>query len=491
MLSSYNRRAFLETASLAALGATALPHTAAAAPADVGSWSAVIPGKAVAIHIALLPNGNLALWQDAGEPGNPQPEPSKTLAFMVTMTPGRLPSLADWTAIPNPSVNLFCAGQAHLPDGNIFVVGGQAGKYYYGVDLGTVLDYKTGAWNFLPWKMKNPRWYPSVTPLPNGEMLVLSGTKSGAGDTNQIPEIWNPGLQQWRELTTAVAKTYTYPWLSINPKDGRVYMAGPQGSKYYSTARTGKITNGPPRTSTLRSAGSFAVYGPGKIIAIGGGDAATYHTAETVDLLAATPSWTQTGSMAFGRRYGTATALPDGTVLMSGGGEDQVGPAGVLPAELWNPATGEWTTMAAMSEPRLYHSIALLLPDARVLIGGGGRKSRAVDHANFEFFSPPYLFKGSRPAITSIPPQVNYAQTFTVVTPNAAGIQKVSIVRLGALTHEVNSSQVLYPAAFTKGTGLLNVTAPPNANYAPPGYYMLFILNGNGVPSVAKIFQIT
>lgn len=489
---------------LAALMASALPWKADAleeraedvAPTAVpsapqGTWSAVIPGKAVAIHIALLPSGNLALWQDAGEPGNPQPEPAKTLAFMVTMTPGRLPSLSDWAAIPNPSVNLFCAGQAHLPDGNIFVVGGQAGKYYYGVDIGTVLNYKTGAWNFLPTKMENPRWYPSVTPLPNGEMLVLSGTMNGQGDGNKIPEIWNTGTQTWRELTGAQAKLYTYPWLSINPKDGRVFMAGPYNTKYLSTIGAGKFQNGPERKFLLRSAGSFAVYGPGKIIAIGGGDAATYHTAETIDLLAATPAWKQTGTMASGRRYGTAVTLPDGMVLMSGGGEDQVGPSGVLAPELWNPATGAWTKMAPMKEARLYHSIALVLPDARVLIAGGGRKSRAIDHNNFEFFSPPYLSNGTRPTITSIPAQVTYGQTFTVATPNAAGIQKVSIMRLGAITHEVNAGQVFYPASFTKGSGLLNVTAPPNANYAPPGYYMLFILNGSGVPSVAKIFQIT
>jgi Domain of unknown function (DUF1929)/Galactose oxidase, central domain len=268
-------------------------------------------------------------------------------------------------------------------------------------------------------------------------------------------------------------------------------MAGPQGSKFINTAGQGKLSGGPPRKFALRSAGTFAVYGPGRILAVGGGDSSTYRTAEFIDLLAGTPRWTQTGSMAYGRKYATATALPDGTVLVTGGGENQIGPAGVMPAELWDPATGAWSTMAPLTHPRLYHSVALLLPDARVLAGGGGRKPKAVDYPDLEFFSPPYLFKGARPTISGSPAQISYGQNFVVQTPDAASITKVSIIRLGALTHAVNTSQVFYPASFSKGPGILNVTAPPNGNYAPPGYYMLFILNGAGVPSIAKIIRIS
>ena len=474
--------------SIGGLGKAQAAGTAPAA--TLGAWSAVMPGKAVAIHIALLPSGKIAVWQDAGT-NKSKPESGQTLAYLIDMAPGKLPGPADWTPIPNNQVDLFCAGQTLLPDGRVFVVGGQSGGYYFGIDTATIFDPATQAWVNPPGnKMANPRWYPSVITLPNGEILALSGTQKGTGDANLIPEVWQTGPGGWRELTSAKSQTYTYPWLSIDPKSGRVYMAGPQGSKYINTAGTGKIAAGPARKFSLRSAGTFAVYGPGQILAVGGGDANTYRTAESINLLATKPSWATTGSMAYGRRYATATALADGTVLVTGGGEDQIGPAGVLAAEIWDPATGTWTVVASMAEPRLYHSIALLLPDGRVMIGGGGRKPKATDYADLEFYSPPYLFKGSQPTIDYAPAKVTYGQTFVVQSPDAASIAKVNIIRLGALTHGVNSSQAFYPALFTKGTGLLNVTAPPNGNYAPPGFYMLFVLNALGVPSVAKIIQI-
>ena len=489
------RRTFARAATLLLSGAVldssiATSSFAADDPAIVGAWSPVMPGKAVAVHAALLPSGDIAVWQDAGT-SKSKPESGNTLAHLISMAPGKLPVAADWTAIPNNQVDLFCAGQTLLPDGRVFVVGGQSGRYYFGIDTATIFDPVTRAWVNPPGsKMTNPRWYPSVITLPNGEVLALSGTKQGSGDANLIPEVWSTVESRWRELTGAASKTYTYPWISIDPKSGRVYMAGPQGSKFLATTGLGKQAAGPARKFALRNAGTFAVYGPGKILAVGGGDANTYRTAEAIDLLAAKPAWSQTGSMQQGRRYATATALPDGTVLVTGGGEDQIGPAGVLSPEIWSPATGIWTPMAPMAEPRLYHSIALLLPDGRVLIGGGGRKTKAVDRANLEFFSPPYLAKGPRPTISGAPAQVTYGQTFVVQTPEAGSIAKVNLVRLGAITHAVNTSQAFYSANFSVGSQLINVTAPPNGGYTPPGFYMLFILNGAGVPSVARIVQI-
>ena len=339
--------------------------------------------------------------------------------------------------------------------------------------------------------MANPRWYPSVITLPNGEVLALSGTKQGSGDANLIPEVWNTVESRWRELTGAESKTYTYPWLSIDPKSGRVYMAGPQGSKFLNTAGAGQAggRTGPQvRLAQCRHVrGLWTRPDPGR----------RWRRRQHLPHgrvhrpARAKPSWSQTGSMQQGRRYATATALPDGTVLVTGGGENQIGPAGVFAPEIWTRRR-TWSPMAPMAKPRLYHSIALLLPDGRVLVGGGGRtrKTKAVDHANLEFFSPPYLFKGPRPTISGAPAQVSYGQTFVVQTPDAGSIAKVSIVRLGALTHAVNTSQAFYSATFSKGSQLINVTAPPNGNYAPPGFYMLFLLNGAGVPSVASMLQI-
>jgi len=144
-----------------------------------------------------------------------------------------------------------------------------------------------------------------------------------------------------------------------------------------------------------------------------------------------------------------------------------------------------------MNAPRLYHSEAILLPDARVMAYGGGQfnsSTEPTDQLSAEFFAPPYLFKGPRPTITSAPTQLVYGQNFTVQTPNAAQIASVSLIRFGAVTHAINMGQCFIPLTFTEsGAGSLTVTAPANSNLAPPGNYMLFILDGNGIPSVAAI----
>jgi hypothetical protein len=161
----------------------------------------------------------------------------------------------------------------------------------------------------------------------------------------------------------------------------------------------------------------------------------------------------------------------------------------ILPAELWSPDTETWRIVASMHGPRLYHSLALLMPDGRVWISGGGRiddLTAPTDQFNNEFYSPPYLFKGARPTITSAPAVLQAGHQFTVQTPDAASIAKVSLMRFGAVTHTFNTGQRLRPLAFTVGAGSLTVTAPTN-NLAAPGNYLLFIVNTNGVPSVAAV----
>jgi hypothetical protein len=195
--------------------------------------------------------------------------------------------------------------------------------------------------------------------------------------------------------------------------------------------------------------------------------------------------------MAFGRKLHTATLLPDGKVLVTGGTQGSEDPNNnstnpAYAAEMWDPATGTWTTMASLTVFRGYHSIATLLPDGRVLSAGG-----EFGGASAEVYSPPYLFNGSRPTITSAPTSIAYGQSFFVGTPNATSISKVTLIALGSVTHHVNMGQRISRPAFSQASGGLNVTAPSNPNLAPPGYYMLFILNSTGVPSVAKIVQLT
>ena len=152
--------------------------------------------------------------------------------------------------------------------------------------------------------------------------------------------------------------------------------------------------------------------------------------------------------------------------------------------ERWNPADGTFTTLASATRYRGYHSIALLLPDGRVLSSGGDGEP------NGEVFSPPYLFKGARPTITSVPATLVYGQPFSIATPDAAAITAVTLVRLSAVTHSTNMNQRFLRLSFTPESGVLNLTTPSAAETAPPGDYMLFVLNGNGVPSVASIVRV-
>ena len=219
-------------------------------------------------------------------------------------------------------------------------------------------------------------------------------------------------------------------------------------------------------------------------------------TAYVLDTTQGTPAWRAVAQMAFPRTYGTLSLLPDGSVAMTGGGRttNAIDVAnGVLEAELWSPSSETWTTLAPMHAPRLYHSTAVLLPDARLLVAGGGRfngGTAPTDQLSAEILAPPYLFKGPRPTITSAPAQLSYGQPFNVATPSAGTIAKVVLIAPANVTHTINMNQRYVPLSFTASAGNLSVTAPANANLAPPGYYMLFIVDTNGVPSVSQVREV-
>ena len=219
-------------------------------------------------------------------------------------------------------------------------------------------------------------------------------------------------------------------------------------------------------------------------------------TAYVIDIGQPSPAWRAVTSMHFARTFHTLTVLPDGNVLVTGGGPTTAATDtahAILQAEMWSPATETWTTLGPMHAPRLYHSSAMLMPDARVLILGGGRfedTTVATDQFSAEFFAPPYLFRGPRPAITSAPSSLQYGQPFTVQTPDAARIASVSLLRQASVTHAINMAQRYIPLAFTAGAGALTVTAPANSNIATPGNYMLFLVDTNGVPSIAATVRL-
>jgi hypothetical protein len=253
------------------------------------------------------------------------------------------------------------------------------------------------------------------------------------------------------------------------------------------------------------------MYETGKILYAGGGghtgwgqspdpkDNVPTATAEKIDLNQSGAQWESAGVMSAPRRHLNSTILPDGQVLITGGTRGggfvniNTGLA-VREAEVWNPATGAWTTLASNSKMRVYHSVSLLLPDGTVLHGASGDAMAGSvpvpPERDHEIFSPPYLFKGARPTITSAPATVGYGQVFSVATPNAAQITDVRWIRLGTVTHAFDMGQRANTLTFTATATGVEVAAPGNSSLAPPGHYLLFILNRNGVPSEGKIVRV-
>jgi hypothetical protein len=243
------------------------------------------------------------------------------------------------------------------------------------------------------------------------------------------------------------------------------------------------------------STGTSAMYRPGKILATGGGTGGgdpVQTTAATIDLNQKSPTWQSTAPMIYPRYKHNLVVLADGSVLAVGGSTiySLVSTVGVQAAELWNPTNQTWNLMASEHDLRMYHSTALLLPDGRVLVAGGGRLLPAMDFLTAEIFSPPYLFKGPRPTVTGAPASTTYGSSIEIQTPDASQVTSVALVRLASNTHAYDSDQRYVDLTFSKSSRYLVVQSPANANLAPPGYYMLFVVNNRGVPSVARIIQV-
>jgi hypothetical protein len=456
----------------------------AQADATAGAWSSVgINFPYRFIQAVLLPTGGVMFWDSYTKADNAR-----------IWWPNVLGSGAV-TAVAKANYNIFCSGFTLLPDGQLFVPGGHVADDE-GLEYAYTYNPFTNAWARQA-DMNAGRWYPTPTTLANGDVLVVSGMIDTVRGMNPLPQIWEAATGTWRSLTNAQLQLPYYPYMFLMG-NGKVFNAGPnKTTRYLDTAGTGTWTVVGDSQYGARNWGTSVMYDDGKVLLAGGSKAAPYDracpvaptaTAEVIDLNAASPAWRSVGEMAFPRKQHNATLLPDGTVLVTGGtsgacgNDDTTSP--VYAAEVWDPATDNWTTLAANTVYRGYHAIALLLPDGRVLSAGGNYTKTA------EVFSPPYLFKGTRPTITAAPCNVGFGQTFTVTTPDPASITRVTWVRLSAVTHTFNFDQRFIQLPFSPGTGGLQVTAPADAHRAPPGHYMLFLLNGNGVPSVAKIIRL-
>lgn len=448
-------------------------------PAVVGSWSSPVSLPAVAVNLILLKNSKVLFYQDGTTP---------TVWDYINGT---------FTSVPT-SADLFCSGHALLADGRVLVVGGFGGSgNTIGIANAEIFDPSNNSWTAVP-NMSYKRWYPTATTLSDRTVLVTAGWQTSNNTNAGIPEVFNPATLSWTMLAAANNPFETYPFI-FQLSDGRVIHAG--NSEVASVTDILDLTtqSWSIAVPNIVDGASSSMYLPGKIMKSGTsadsqevGLAA--NTTYVLDTTVPSPVWKQTPSMAYARCFMNQTVLPDGTVLATGGESDKNGgniANAVYAAELWSPQTQTWTTMAAMHTPREYHGTALLLPDGRVLESGMGADfGNVTDEKSAEFYSPPYLFKGTRPTITQAPAQISYGSNFFISTPDGASIATAVLIRTGAVTHFFDQNTRYVPLAFTQASGGLTLSAPAGANFAPPGYYMLFIVNSSGIPSIAPILQL-
>lgn len=466
-------------------------------PATIGQWAAPVNFCTypclVGANAAVLNTGKVLFYY------YPAATAQNSQAMVLDPVTGNLTNVA----LP-VSEDIFCSGLSILSSGKVLVTGGnvEGTCSHTASGCGTknvmIFDPSSSTWSTGN-DMNDARWYPSSIELTDGTLLEFSGTNETGQFVQKALEKYNLTSGAWTLLPASAnmpsAVAQVYPRLSLLPT-GKVFLSSPAAQTYQFDPTTNKWSFVANVNFGYRYfAPHVLLPGQEKIMVAGGspehanGGGTATNTAELIDMSAATPAWSYTGSMFYARYNENLVLLADGTVLAVGGG----GGGGrytnpVLQAELYDPKTGLWTVMAAQTIQRTYHSTAVLLPDGRVV--SSGSDNGATTQVTYEIYSPPYLFKGARPVIQSAPTSLTYNSKFEITTSNASSITRVALVRPGATTHADDFDQRYVDLAFTVGSGTITATAPPNGSEAPPGYYMLVIVNSNGIPSVMPFLQL-
>jgi hypothetical protein len=456
------------------------------------------------VHVALLNNGRLLVVagsgncppSQAGCPSGPPYGPSNGSGALL-LDPVSGQTISQFSL----SWDMFCNGMVLLDDGRPLIAGGTI-QYdpFHGEPQAATFDPLANTFSNVQ-NMAHGRWYPTLVTLGDGRVMTFSGL-SETGSTNSAVEFYSAD-SGWSSEYIAPWNPDLYPRLHLLPT-GKVFYSGAQttsklfdpSTNTWNTSVAGTNYSGTRTygTSVLLPLKPGNNYDP-KVIIMGGGNPATY-TTEIIDMGASTPAWQYGPNMSQARIEMNAVILPNGKVLAVGGSvNDEDTSTASLNADLYDPLSNTFSSAGANAYPRLYHSVALLLPNATVWLAGGN-PSRGTYVQQMEIYKPGYLFNSdgtsaTRPSITGAPSAVGYGDTFTVTTPDAANISSVILVRDGSVTHAFGMDQREVALPFTAGSGALTVTSPPNGNVAPPGYYMLFLLNQAGVPSVASFVQVT
>ena len=467
-------------------------HGASAQANVQGQWQTLPTQMSInPVHAALLHNGKVLIVSGSG---NYPPNTNFQAAIYDPLSGTFTTQPVAW--------DMFCNGMVVLPDGRAFINSGTL-QYdpFHGQLRNAVYDPSTGQFTDVQ-NMAHGRWYPTVTTLGNGSLMTFSGLDEN-GNTNSTVEIYTVG-SGWSTPFSSPWTPPLYPRMHLIPNGKVFYSGSTASSRYFDPAtHTWSSVVATTNLNALRTYGTSVLlplspannYKP-VVMIMGGGNPAT-NTTELIDLSATSPIWTPGPNMSARRIEMNATILPNGKVIALGGSvNDETADTAGLNADLYDPVSNTFTPAGSNVYPRLYHSNSLLLPDATVLVMGGN-PGRGTYEPHLEVYTPPYLFNANgtaatRPTITDVPlAGIAYGSQFAVQTPDAANISSVVLIRPGTPTHAFDMEQRMVALNFSTGSGVLTVTAPQNGNIAPPGYYLLFVLNSAGVPSVAQFVQLS
>lgn len=470
-------------------------------PTEPSAWSEVVSLSLVPVAAANLPDGKVLFW--AAE---------SRFAFGIDL--GR-----TYTVVFDPSTgasserlvsetnhDMFCPGTANLPDGRLLVNGGLSSG------ATSIFEPTTGTWTRAA-DMNIPRAYQGTAALADGTVFTLGGSFSG-GVGNKHGELWSeaggwrllPGVPVDPFLSVDTSRSFGadgHFWL-IPAGNGRLLHAGPGVNMHWIDTRgDGSVELiGPRADDAFSISGGVVMFDTGKILKAGGApgyDGFAASAASYVIEVGTDVTVRKIQPMAFRRSFHNLVVLPTGQVVAVGGmtrAEQFSDDNSVLAPELFDPVSETFSVLSPLSVPRNYHSVALLLPDGRVLAAGGGLcgDGCAANHPDLQILSPPYLFDASgaparRPVIQSAPSHVVHGAKMRVTTDSP--IASFAIVRNSSVTHSVNNDQRRLALAFTVlEDGSYEVEIPSNPGWAVPGMYMLFAIDEKGVPSVASQLRV-
>ncbi|MDM0116400.1 DUF1929 domain-containing protein [Variovorax sp. J22R133] len=494
---------------------TAAGYTAAQSTAATKPWSDPIALPLVPASAANLPDGKLLLWA-ARSPQSFSTSSSEAYTYTSVFNPTT--QSASPITVTATGHQMFCPGLSMLADGSVLVSGGSDAVKT------SIYDPALGGW-VTGAQLGIARAYQSSTTMSDGSVFTVGGSWNG-GMGGKYGEVWSASTRAWRTLSgvpadmpdasnvskpplagpdaAGVYRGDNHMWL-FGSAAGWVFHAGPAAAMHWIDTRgTGAIHQAGQRgDDPYAMTASAVMYDIGKILKLGGApnhDSGTaFNTAYIIDINAGAPkppTVRKLSPMAYGRTFVNSVALPNGEVLVVGGQTQPVPLSdsfSVLAAELWSPTLETFITLPPMQRPRNYHSIAMLLLDGRVLVGGGGLCDCSADHPDAEIYTPPYLLApdgtpAPRPALTAAPANATWGNQIAVATDRM--VAGFALVRMASVTHSVNTDQRRIPLSFTGTAGNYQLRIPGDRGVVLPGNYMLFALDGSGVPSVARTINI-